>query len=175
MQLKIAQTHGVPGSHTPANTLLGRACQPLISDWQCEFREEVNICTVSCSHMLLAMPKTKSHVLSRHRLSLQWQTCMPKYVQNNKICTHTHTQTHCIYSVQRIYRCVVSSLSPSSLIITRHVDTDRRHSSCLPAATKLKVKDFVSVDVCSPCLRPVGGNLLPERWLVYSRSLSKHC
>lgn len=70
MKLKIAQAHRVPRSHSPANALLGRACQPPISDWQCEFREEVNICTVSCSQMQLAMPKAKSHVLSRHLLSL---------------------------------------------------------------------------------------------------------
>ena len=97
MKLKIAQARRVPCSHTAANTLLGRACQPPISDWQCEFREEVNICTVSCSQMLLAMPKAASHVLSRHLLRLLLQTCMPKYVQNNK-SAHTHAHT---YSVQR--------------------------------------------------------------------------
>lgn len=70
MKLKIAQAHRLPRSHTPANTLLESACQPLISDWQCGFREEVNICTLSCSEMLLAMPKGKGHVLSRHLLSL---------------------------------------------------------------------------------------------------------
>ena len=70
MKLKIAQARRVPRSHTPANTLLGWACQPLISDWQCGFREEVNICTVSYSQMLLAMPKAKNHILNRHLLSL---------------------------------------------------------------------------------------------------------
>lgn len=66
MQLKIAQARRVPRSHTPANTLLGRACQALISDWQCEFREEVNICSVSFSQMLLALVKSKDCVLSWH-------------------------------------------------------------------------------------------------------------
>lgn len=70
MKLKIAQARRVPRSHTPANTLLERACQALISDWQCDFGEEVNICTVSCSQMLLALPKAKTHVLSRRLLSL---------------------------------------------------------------------------------------------------------
>lgn len=57
MKLKIAQVLRAPGCHTPANTLLGRACQALISDWQCDFREEVNICTVSCNQMRLAKSK----------------------------------------------------------------------------------------------------------------------
>lgn len=70
MKLKIAQAYRMPHSHTPANTLLGRDCQPAISDWHCGFREEVNICTVPCSEMLLAMPKAKSHVLKRHLLNL---------------------------------------------------------------------------------------------------------
>lgn len=70
MKLKIAQAFRVPCSHSPANTLLGQACQPEISDWHCGFREEVNICTVPCSEMLLAMPKANSHVLRRHLLNL---------------------------------------------------------------------------------------------------------
>lgn len=63
MKLKIAPARRVPRSRTPANTLSGPACQPLIPDWQCGFREEVNICTVSCSQMLLAIPKAKNHVI----------------------------------------------------------------------------------------------------------------
>lgn len=60
MKLKIAQALRAPRSHTPANTLLRRACQALISDCQRDFREEVNICTVSCNQMRLGLPKAKT-------------------------------------------------------------------------------------------------------------------
>lgn len=75
VKTKIARARRVPCSHTAANTLLGRVCQPLISDWQCAFGEEVNICTVSCSQTLLAMAQSEESCHNHTVCSLKFSAC----------------------------------------------------------------------------------------------------
>lgn len=81
MKLKIAQARRVPRSHTPANTLLGRASQALISDRHSESREEVNICAVSLQSDATCLAKSKESC--RVLLSLRLQTCTAKSVQKH--------------------------------------------------------------------------------------------